>query len=113
MAVLVEVSAPFVYIYLLWRAEFVHKDSHSPATDGNHSLKFLEVEFFKSIFVEVSGHKLASSQIRFFVYFSTLIVPFYKMVFMKSLKFSCFADFFGTIFKSKKKEEFCFFSIRQ
>jgi hypothetical protein len=39
--------------------------------------------------VEVSGHKLESSQARVFVWFSGLIFPFYKMQFMNRLQFSC------------------------
>ncbi len=41
--------------------------------------------------VKVSGHKLESSQTQIFVWFSALIFPFYKMLFMNRLKFSCFA----------------------
>ncbi len=48
--------------------------------------------------VEVSGHKLESSHTRVFVWFSTLIFPFYKMLFMKN---SCLADFFVRIFKTR------------
>jgi hypothetical protein len=40
----------------------------------------------------VSGHKLKSSQTQIFVWFSTLFFPFYKMLFMNRLDFSCFAD---------------------
>jgi hypothetical protein len=46
-----------------------------------------EMEFLKGIF-EVSG------QTRDLVWFSTLIFPFYKILFMNRLEFSCFADFF-------------------
>ncbi len=41
--------------------------------------------------VKVSGHKLESSQTQVFVWFSALTFPFHKMLFMKRLKFSCFA----------------------
>ncbi len=53
-----------------------------------------EIEFLNGIFiVEVSGKN--SSLIRLvFVWFSTLIFPFYKVLFMNRLEFSCFADFF-------------------
>jgi hypothetical protein len=44
--------------------------------------------------VEVSGHKLESSQTPVFVWFSTLIFLFYKMLFTIKLGFFCFADFF-------------------
>ncbi len=43
--------------------------------------------------VEVSGHKLKSSHTWVFVWFSTLIFPFYKRLFMNRLESSCFADF--------------------
>ncbi len=33
--------------------------------------------------------------------FSTLIFPFYKMLFMNRLEFSCFANFFVWIFKTR------------
>jgi hypothetical protein len=50
--------------------------------------------FLNGILVEVSGHKLESSQSQIFVYLSTLIFPFYKTLFTNRLEFSCFADFF-------------------
>jgi hypothetical protein len=52
-----------------------------------------------------------SSQIRVFVWFSTLVFPFYKMLFVKRLEFSCFTDFFGRILKPEKS--MVFFKIRQ
>ncbi len=56
--------------------------------------EFMQTWIFRRAFlVEVSGHKLESSQTRLFVWFSTLIFPFYKMLFMNRLKFSFFADF--------------------
>jgi hypothetical protein len=51
------------------------------------------MELLNGIFIEVSGHKLESSQTRVFVWFSTLIFTFYKVLFMNRLEFSCFADF--------------------
>ncbi len=48
--------------------------------------------------VEVSGHKLESSQSWVFVWFSTLIFLFYKMLVMNRLDFSCFAGLFVKIF---------------
>jgi hypothetical protein len=44
--------------------------------------------------VRVSGHKLKSNQTRVFVWFSNLVFPFYKMLFMYRLKFSCLAFFY-------------------
>jgi hypothetical protein len=44
--------------------------------------------------VEVSEHKLESSQTRVFAWFSTLIFKFYKGLFMNRQEFSCFEDFF-------------------
>jgi hypothetical protein len=49
-----------------------------------------EMEFLNS---KVSGHKLEYCQTRVFVWFSTLIFPIYKMLFINSLDFSL-ADFF-------------------
>ncbi len=46
--------------------------------------------------VEVSGHRLESEKTRVFVWFSTLIFAFCKMLFMNRLKFSYFSDFFQT-----------------
>ncbi len=51
---------------------------------------------------EVSGHKLEASQTRVFVWFSTIIFSFYKMLLMNRLEFSCFADFFVRIFKARE-----------
>ncbi len=46
---------------------------------------------------------LESSQTRVFVWFSTLIFPFYKMLFMKRLEYSCFVHFFVRIFFKPEK----------
>jgi hypothetical protein len=46
-----------------------------------------------------------------FVWFSTLIFLFYKMLFMNRLNFSSFVDFFVRIFKTRA--ECGFFNIRQ
>ncbi len=51
------------------------------------------LEFLNSIFSWGSRHPLESSQTWVFVWFSTLFFSVYKMLFMKILKFSCFADF--------------------
>jgi hypothetical protein len=56
-----------------------------------------------AFFVEVSGDKLESSQIRVFVWSSTLIFTFYEIIFLKCLKFSCFADFFVRILKNREE----------
>ncbi len=45
-------------------------------------------------------HKLESSQTRVFVWFSTRIFLFYKMLFTKSLEFACFVCIFKTIVDS-------------
>ncbi len=50
---------------------------------------------------EVSGHKLETSQIRVFVLFSTLISPFFKMLFMNRLELSFFADFLQGLLKTE------------
>ncbi len=57
-----------------------------------------EMDFLNAAtLVEVSGHKLESSQTRVSVWFSTPIFPFYDILFMNRLSFSCFADFFARI----------------
>jgi hypothetical protein len=56
--------------------------------------------------VEVSEHKLKSSRTRVFVWFSTLIFPFYKMLFMNKLEFSSFAKFFVRTFKAREENGF-------
>ncbi len=56
--------------------------------------------------VEVSGHKLASSQTRVCVWFSVLSFSFYIMLFMNRLEFSCSADFFVWIFKTREEYSF-------
>jgi hypothetical protein len=56
--------------------------------------------------VEVSGHKLESSQTRVFVWFSTLIFSFYKMLFMNRIELSCFADFSKGFLKPEKSMGF-------
>jgi hypothetical protein len=61
--------------------------------------------------VEVSGHKLVSSQTPVFVWFSTLIFPFYNMLFMNRLQFFWFRGFFVRFLKPKKNK--VFFKIRQ
>ncbi len=55
-------------------------------------LAIQRVECLNGILVEVSGHINSNSQTRDFVWFSTLIFPFYKMLLMNRLEFSCFAD---------------------
>ncbi len=58
--------------------------------------------------VEVSGHKIESSQTPFLY---PIIFPFYKMLLMKKLEFSCFADFLYVFLKPEKSE--VLFKIRQ
>jgi hypothetical protein len=45
------------------------------------------MEFLNGIFNRVFGHKLKSSQTKFFYWLSTIILPFYKMLFMNRLEF--------------------------
>jgi hypothetical protein len=44
-----------------------------------------EMKFFNAFLVEVSGHKLKSSQTRVFVWFSTIVLPFYKRLFRECM----------------------------
>ncbi len=60
--------------------------------------------------VEVSGHQLESSQTLVIVWFSTLIFPFYNILFKNRLEFSGFADFFVKFLKPEKSK--VFFKIR-
>jgi len=52
--------------------------------------------------VEESGHKLESSHTQVFVWFSTLIYPFYKMLFTNRSKFSFSQIFVYVFFKPEK-----------
>ncbi len=63
------------------------------------------MEFLNGIIVQVAGHKLEYSQTLVFVWYSTLIFPFYKMLFMNRLEFSCFPDFLKDL---KSRVEFSF-----
>jgi hypothetical protein len=60
----------------------------------------------------VNSYQLGTSDLVFsdssFCLVSTLIFPFYKMLFMNGLEFSCFADFFVRILKT-----IVFFKISQ
>ncbi len=60
---------------------------------------FPDMEFLNNILVEVSGHKLDSSQTRLYVWFSTLIFHFTKCF---SLIDSSFADFLSGFFKPER-----------
>ncbi len=62
-----------------------------------------EMEFYA---FEVSGHKLESSETQVFAWFSTIIFPFFKMLFTNRLEFSCFADIFLSIFKTRVESGF-------
>ncbi len=74
------------------------------------TVEYLEMEFLNNLLVEISGHKLESSQTRVLFSFLPSFFPFYEMLFMKRHKFSCFADFFVCIFKTRVG---VFFKIRQ
>jgi hypothetical protein len=76
------------------------------AGTSNHSLQRKRIylsAFFTALFtdgilewiffVEVSGHKLESPYSRAFVWLCTVVLPFYKMLFMNRFEFSCFAFF--------------------
>ncbi len=61
---------------------------------------------WKAFLVGVSGRKLELlTRVLFLVF--TLTFPYYKMLFMNRLKFSCFADFF--VCKFKTRVEYGFF----
>ncbi len=62
-------------------------------------------DFFQFFVDEISPDEILE---RFAVF--TLTFPFYKMLFMNRLEFSCFADFFVCIFKPEQNT--VFFKIR-
>ena len=65
-----------------------------------------EMEFLNAIFSRgFCTETRAFLDLSFWV--SSLIFPFYKMLFMNRLKFSYFADFFVRIFKNR--EDYIFF----
>jgi|LakMenEpi03Aug12_release.lakeMendotaPanAssembly.Ray.scaffolds.fasta_scaffold5164490_1 hypothetical protein len=68
----------------------------------------MEMEFLSGIstVVEVSGHKLESSQSRVLYVFLPSFFRFYKMIFMNRLDFSCFVDFFVKILKTREESGF-------
>ncbi len=70
-----------------------HQDPVSPICSGMKAIAEQRWNSWTAFLVEVSGHKLESSLNWVFVWFSTLIFPFYKMLFMNRLKFYFFADF--------------------
>jgi hypothetical protein len=65
-----------------------------------------EMDFFNSILVEISGHKL-----EFCLVFSTLIFPFYKMLSMNRpvTRVFFFRKFFARIFKAREEYDMVFF----
>jgi hypothetical protein len=65
----------------------------SQQKDGGSGDGILELHFL-SRFLGINSSLLRLE-------FSTLIFPFYKMLFMNRLEFSCFADFFVCIFKTR------------
>ncbi len=64
----------------------------------------LEMGSWTAFLVEVSGHKIRSSQKGAFDRFSNLIFPFYEMLFMNILEFSCFAGSLEVFLKPEKKK---------
>ncbi len=79
---------------ILWHCPF---KLHGTSKGGNTRYLLIwtypEMEFL----VEVSRHKLESSQAQVFVWFSTPIFPFYKVLFMNRLEFFLFRRFFVRI----------------
>ncbi len=65
------------------------------------------MEFLNSILVEVSRHKLGLLRLYSrFVWFSTLVFPFYKMIFMNRHEYSYFGDLL--CIDCKTREEYGF-----
>jgi hypothetical protein len=96
-----------VYKYGLWSiylglVRSILKTDHSPHHLGHHQLPWTRAQRCNSwteFLVQYFEHKLKSSRV--FIWFSTLVFPFYQMLFVKRLEFSCSADFFVMIFKPK------------
>jgi hypothetical protein len=65
-----------------------------------------EMEFLNDNFSQGLWAKIESSHTRVIVWFSTLTFPFYKMLFMKRLELSCFADFIVKISKGSIEYDF-------
>ncbi len=72
----------------IWQ-QGLHSSSLARPPPSGHRVPS-EMEFLSGI-LEVSWHKLESSHIQVFVWFSALVFPFYKMLFMNRLEFSGFA----------------------
>ncbi len=90
----------------LWSLQAVRQGLHSLSTTKNmpqrkQSNSVLRWNSWTAFLVKVSGHKLESSHTRIFVWFSTLIFPFYIMLFMNRLELSCFAGLFARIIKTR------------
>jgi len=73
-----------------------------PTEKSANIAAYAEMEFLNGI----SGHKPESCETLVFVRFSTLIFPFYKMLFRNKLEFSCFVDFIVSIFKTREEHGF-------
>ncbi len=69
---------------------------HPRIITWSHAAHRLRWNSLTAFLVEVSGHKIKSSQTRVSVWFSTLIFLFYKMLFINRLEFSYFEDWFKT-----------------
>jgi hypothetical protein len=77
--------------------------SHLPTSSTAVSL--LRWNSLMTLLVEISGQKLESSQAGVFVWFSTLIFPFHRMLLMNRQEFSCFAAFFVRISKIREEND--------
>ncbi len=92
------VNLPLIITFLHW-------------TFGRKNLRFwfliLRWNSWTASLVEVSGHKLESSQTRVFVWFSNLIFPFYKMLLIDILECVLFSWFL------KPEKSIVFVKIRQ
>jgi hypothetical protein len=61
------------------------------------------MEFLNGILVEVSGHKLKSSQTRVFVWFSTTHVSVLQSTIHEQTRVILFRGFFVSIFKTREE----------
>jgi hypothetical protein len=63
-----------------------------------HLSMFTRIQYFLKIFAAINVH--------LFIYF--IIFPFYKMLLMNRLEFSCFPDFFVGFFKTREESAWLF-----
>jgi hypothetical protein len=90
-------SKSFLHTWNSFWSYYTKENGHGADRHGmvlNLLYHFQRWNSWTAFLVEVSVHKFESFKTQVFVWFSTLIFPFYKLLLMKRLEFSCFSDFF-------------------